>query len=85
MTDPATVTAAVEGIVDEAVVRKLIAHAGGVPGTVYGKNGKSLLRKKIDAYNNAARYASWMVLIDLDRDSDCAPPVVEEWNYSNNS
>jgi hypothetical protein len=41
------VSAAVEGIVDEAVVRKLIVEAGGRPGTVYGKSGKAFLRRLI--------------------------------------
>jgi hypothetical protein len=46
--------AAVEGIVDEAVVQKLIIEAGGCPGTVYGKSGKAFLRQKIQGFNNAA-------------------------------
>jgi hypothetical protein len=43
------ISAAVEGIVDEAVVRKLIAHADATLGDVYGKQGKSFLRQKIAA------------------------------------
>ena len=73
------ISAAVEGDVDEAIVRKLVAHAGGQIGSVYGKNGKSMLRKKIKGYNNAARRTPWLILIDLDNDADCAPPVREEW------
>ena len=73
------VSAAVEGIVDEAVARKLITEAGGRPGTIYGKNGKAFLRRHIDGYNNAARHLPWMVLVDLDRDAECAPPFSEEW------
>jgi hypothetical protein len=73
------ISAAVEGDVDEAIVRKLVAHAGGQIGNVYGKNGKPMLRKKIKGYNNAARHTPWLVLIDLDNDADCAPPVREEW------
>jgi hypothetical protein len=73
------ISAAVEGIVDEAVVRKLIVKAGGCPGTVYGKNGKSFLRRQIPGYNNAARHLPWMVLVDLDHDAECAPPLCTEW------
>ena len=73
------ISAAVEGIVDEAVVRRLIAHAGGQTGDVYGKNGKDELRQKIDGYNNAARHAPWVVLVDLDNDADCAPPIRDAW------
>jgi hypothetical protein len=73
------VSAAVEGIVDEAVVRKLIVCAGGTPGTVYGKSGKPHLRRHVQGYNNAAKHSPWIVLIDLDRDADCAPPLCEQW------
>jgi len=73
------ISAAVEGIVDEAVVRKLIAHAGATPGDVYGRQGKSFLRHRIAGYNNAAQRMPWIVLVDLDRDSDCAPPLCNAW------
>jgi len=73
------ISAAVEGMVDEAVVRKLITQAGGQPGTIYGKNGKPFLRRHINSYNNAARHYPWIVLVDLDRDWECAPPLCNEW------
>jgi hypothetical protein len=73
------ISAAVEGLVDEAVVRKLIIEAGGNPGTVYGKKGKPFLRQTILGYNNAARHSPWVVLVDLDRDAECAPPLRAEW------
>jgi hypothetical protein len=73
------ISAAVEGIVDEAVVRKLIVHVGATPGPVYGKQGKSLLRQKIAGYNNAARRAPWIVVVDLDHDGNCAPPLRSAW------
>lgn len=73
------ISAAVEGVVDEAVVRKLITHVGAIPGPVYGKQGKSYLRQKIPGYNNAARHAPWIVLVDLNREADCAPPLCNAW------
>lgn len=73
------ICAAVEGIVDEAVVRKLVESAGGVLGAVYGKQGKSLLRQRITGYNNAAQHAPWLVLVDLDHDENCAPPLRDAW------
>lgn len=79
MSLPVTISAAVEGDVDEAVVRKLIRQAGAEPGTVYGKNGKPALRARINGYNHAARRAPWLVLVDLDRDAECAPPLREDW------
>lgn len=75
----ATISIAVEGAVDEAVMRRLVAHAGGQTGSVYGRNGKTALRKRIKGYNKAARHAPWVVLVDLDNDADCAPPILDEW------
>jgi len=77
--EPVVISAAVEGMVDEAVVRKLILEAGGYPGSVYGKNGKALLRRQFSGYNNAARHWPWIVLVDLDRDGECTPPLREDW------
>ena len=74
-----TIQVAAEGIVDEAVLRRLIAHAGGQTGTVYGRNGKAALREKIRGYNNAARFTPWVVLVDLDNDADCAPSMRNVW------
>ena len=79
MANGTVISAAVEGIVDEAVVRRLIAHGGGTPGAVYGRQGKSLLRQRIAGYNNAAQRVPWIVLVDLDRDADCAPPLRNAW------
>lgn len=73
------VSAAVEGVVDEAVVRALLISAGIKPGPVYGKQGKSHLRQKIQGYNNAAQRLPWVVLIDLDRDYECAPLLRDAW------
>lgn len=73
------ISIAVEGITDEAVALRLIAHAGGEPGTVYGKQGKPKLRQQINGYTNAAKYSPWLVLVDLDHDADCAPPLKNGW------
>ena len=62
-------SAAVEGVVDEAVVPRLISHAGGETGTVYGRRGKPCLRQRIAGFNQAARHAPWVVLVDLDNDA----------------
>jgi hypothetical protein len=72
-------TAAVEGMLDEAVVRKLVEDAGGVVGDVHVKRGKRPLREKILGYNNAAQRARWFVLADLDRDYECAAELVADW------
>ena len=79
MSDPIVISAAVEGDLDEAVARRLIAHVGGAAGTVYGKNGKDRIRQRIVGYNNAARHTPWLVLVDLDQDFDCAASLCKDW------
>jgi len=66
----------VEGITDEAVVRRLFEYAGLTCGTVYGKTGKGALLERLPSYNQAARFVPWLVVVDLDQDAECAPPFV---------
>ena len=76
---PIVISSAVEGLVDEAVVKCLIVEAGGEIGPVYGKRGKSLLKQRINGYNNAAHHHPWIVLIDLNHEADCPPPLKAVW------
>ena len=76
---PVVFSGAVEGTVDEAVLRRLVEHVGVTIGPVYGKKGKELLRQRIGNYNQAARFSPWVVLVDLDQEADCAPPLKVAW------
>jgi hypothetical protein len=76
---PTIVSAAVEGDTDEAVVQQLIRHIGAEPGRVYGRKGKPDLRARVEGYNHAARRAPWLILVDLDQDAPCAPPLCRDW------
>ena len=71
------ITGAVEGDVDEAVVRCLIEHVNAKTLAIYGRNGKSHLHRRLSSYNQAARFSRWFVLVDLDLDAECAPPFRE--------
>lgn len=73
------ISGAVEGVVDETLVRRLIEEAGGVAGRIVVAGGKTSLRSRIHGYNNAARFAPWAVLVDLDRETECAPSCREIW------
>ena len=64
---------------DEAVLQRLVRESGAALDRVYGKRGKDHLKQRLRGYNQAARYAPWIVLIDLDQDTDCAPPLRTEW------
>jgi hypothetical protein len=70
---------AVEGPTDEVVLRRIADHVGLRIGAVHGKNGKPHLRQQILGYNNAARIAPWVILVDLDREAECAPPMRAQW------
>ncbi len=81
MTPPPEVfiSGAVEGLVDEAVANRLVRHVRAETASVYVSYGKDRLRDSAPGYNNAARFSPWLVLVDLDRDADCAPPFVRTW------
>lgn len=76
---PFVISSAVEGVVDEAMVKRLIVKAGGEIGPIYGKVGKSLLKQRISGYNNAAHHQPWIVLVDLNQEADCPPPLKAVW------
>jgi hypothetical protein len=69
----------VEGLTDEHIVRKLFACVGLQPNPVYGRNGKDALRHKVSAYNKAARWCPWFVLVDLNGEAQCAPELLQKW------
>jgi len=75
---PVFIQSAVEGLLDQAVVQRLIKEADAVPGEVYGRRGKDYLRQRVRGYNSAARFAPWVLIVDLDRD-ECAPALRASW------
>lgn len=70
---------ACEGTVDEAVLRRLLAEVGAAADRVYGRNGKDDLRRQVRGYNEAARRFPWVLLVDLNDEAECPPPLVEAW------
>ena len=80
MTAAATVevviNGAVEGNLDEAIARRLIAEVGAVPGSFYGRTGKQPLLKSVRGYNAAGRFEPWLAIIDMNTDAACAPLFV---------
>jgi hypothetical protein len=73
------ISSAVEGLIDEAVMRRLLLYVGAIPGTVYGRQGKAYLKQHITRYNAAARHSAWVILLDLDNDAACAPTLQKTW------
>ena len=71
-------TIVVEGISDEAIVRKLCLVANVAVGSVHIQRGKAQLDERIAGYNAAAQYAPWLVVRDLNSDAECAPELREK-------
>lgn len=74
---PYPVNLLVEGSTDEAIVRCILEHVGLTCGTAYGKMGKSDLLKRLPRYNQAAHFAPWLAVVDLDQEPECAPLLVQ--------
>ena len=72
------ITVATEGDADVPVLRRIFDDLGLVLGPAYIANGKGTLDKNIAGYNNAANYAPWVILRDLDSDAECAPTLKEQ-------
>lgn len=73
------VNAAVEGIVDEAVLRRIFVDTNASLNRIYIAEGKSRLLHRLASYNHAANWQPWIVLIDLDQDASCAPIARQNW------
>jgi hypothetical protein len=65
------ISGAVEGILDEAVLRRLVEFVGAEMGYVYPVGGKPQLDLRLSGYNEAARHSPWCILRDLDTDTTC--------------
>ena len=72
--------ALVEGVIDEAVVERLLASCGHDLHAVYGKAGVGFIRQNARRYNQAAPYISFLTLVDfMDTGVPCPPEVVSRW------
>lgn len=73
-----SVSGAVEGIVDQAVLRRLLVHTGHEIGPIHVTGGKHKLLQNLAGYNSAAVHAPWAVLVDLDHDAACPARLIAE-------
>jgi hypothetical protein len=72
-------SAAVEGVLDEAVLRRILIDLDLGLDRVFGQKGKAFLRERIGGFNHDARFRPWIVVVDLDRDADCPAALVADW------
>ena len=72
-------SAAVEGVLDEGVLRRILVDLDLGLDRVFGQKGKAFLRERIGGFNHDARFRPWIVVVDLDRDAECPAALVEDW------
>ncbi len=70
---------AVEGTLDEYVLRKVARDFGVAILNCYGKRGKNNIKNNLNGYNHAAGFTNWVVLVDLNNTAECAPALAEDW------
>ncbi len=70
------ISGAVEGILDEAVLRRLVESVGAEIAYLYPVGGMKQLDQRLSGYNKAARYSPWCVLRDLDTDAACPADLI---------
>lgn len=73
------VSGAVEGTSDEPVLKRIIEATGARIHRVQVLNGKPNLRRVLPGYNEAAKRAPWLVLVDLDQSFVCPAALVTDW------
>jgi hypothetical protein len=74
------INALVEGVIDEAVARRLVADSGHILGVCYGKKGVGYIKKKINGFNHASTGQPILTLIDfMDTGALCPPAVITDW------
>jgi hypothetical protein len=67
----------VEGVIDDAVARRTLAHFGIAVERSHTKGGRSKIEARVGGYYRASQYSPWLVLADLD--NDCASDLLERW------
>ena len=76
--NPIYINLAVEGPLDEVILNRVLDSARR-PFQVlrcYGKKGVDHLKNNLSRYDQAARVSSWIVLMDLDTQAECAPLLI---------
>lgn len=80
MTVPIPINLAVEDLLSEAVLRKILKESDKqfAIGACFCQRGYGYLKKSIKGFNNAAKSTPFLVLTDLDQ-AECPPALLREW------
>lgn len=79
MSSSLSVNILVEGDLDEAVLKKVLDFVDIEVTNVYGRRGKNYLKENVGRFNQAARHGKWVLLVDLNKDAECPPPLIASW------
>lgn len=70
----------VEGLLDEAVARRIIEHSGHEFGVAYGKKGWTYIEQRVASFDRSVTDQALLTLFDLmDTGYQCAAEVVASW------
>jgi hypothetical protein len=64
---------------DEAVALRIMQHVDVAAGPTYGRSGNTCIRNRMPGFINAANHSPWLVIVDLNSDGDCVPPLSRSW------
>jgi hypothetical protein len=80
MREPIPIHIAVEDVLSEVVVKRLLQWSDRqfAVGVTYNRGGFGYLKSNIEGFNNAAKGTPFFVLTDLDR-YDCPPALMKDW------
>jgi hypothetical protein len=74
------VNALVEGVLDEAAARRVLAYCGHELGTCFGKRGWTYIQERIRGFSDSARTVPVLILVDhMDTGFKCPPEVITRW------
>ncbi|MGB8980464.1 MAG: hypothetical protein WCC12_01165 [Anaerolineales bacterium] len=75
------ITAAVEDILSEAVLRRVIEQINKpyTIGLVLSGNGKGYLKTKASGFNSSAKGSPFLLLVDQDTKAECPPALIASW------
>lgn len=77
---PPVINLLVEGLLDEAVARRLVRHCGATPGVTFGGQGHGYIKNRIQGFNDTAEGVPLLTLVDLmDTGIECSPEVLQQW------
>ncbi len=79
MVTPIPINLVVEDELSEVLLRRIFKESSScfAIGYSYGRSGYGYIKRKVLAFNNAAKGTPFLILVDLE--TECAPKQIREW------